>query len=129
LGILFARRLREVNRRWRRSFLHNNLLRLRSSLTDHDWLRRRLRAVIVFSLSLVSLELIRLFATFGDALLDSDISFPNVPFRVPWSTRLAVAVPRRAFHLATVPLVNRGSCAVALRFAEGLSLDISLDDC
>jgi hypothetical protein len=89
LVCLFARRLREVNRRLLRSFLHNNLLRLWSSLTDHYWLRRRLRAIVVLSLSLVSFEFIRLFATFSDALLDSDISLPKVPFRVP-ETRLSL---------------------------------------
>jgi hypothetical protein len=127
LECLFASGLRKVNRRWCRSFLHDNLLGLWSSLTDHNWCRSRLWTLIVFRLSLISLELVRLLAAFfSDALLDPDISFPDVPVRLPWSTRLSFP---RTLWFASVPLVDYSSCALALGFADGLSLDISLNNC
>jgi hypothetical protein len=129
LECLFACRLREVNRRWRGSFLHDNLLRFWGSLTDHNWRRGRLWTLIIFRLALISLELIRLVTTlFSDAFLDSDVGFPDVPLRFPWSTR--VSLPGTIWF-APVPLVDYRSCAfaLALGFADGLPLDKSLDDC
>jgi hypothetical protein len=94
-------------------------------LTDHDWLRSRLRTLVVLRLSLISLELIRVLATLSrNALLDPDIRFPTVPLRLSPK----VAVPT-ALWLAAVALVNHGSRALrAFRFTQRLALDVSLDD-
>jgi hypothetical protein len=73
-------RLRQVNRRRRRRFVYDNLLRLWSPLTDHDRLRNRIWTVVVLGLTLISLELIRLITALRcNALLDPDIRLPNVP--------------------------------------------------
>jgi hypothetical protein len=80
LESLFTWRLRQVNRRRRRRFVYDNLLRLWSPLTDHDRLRNRIWMVVVLGLTLISLELIRLIAALRcNALLDPDIRLPNVP--------------------------------------------------
>jgi hypothetical protein len=106
--------------------LHDNLLRL-YPLTDHNWLRSRLRTFIVLHLSLISLELIRLLAALsGNALLDPDIRFPNVPLR--FSPKVSIPTTLLLWF-APVSLVDHGSGALrTFRFPRGFALHVSLDD-
>jgi hypothetical protein len=110
LESFFTSWLWQVNRQWGRSFVYDNLLRLWSSLADHDGLRSRLGTVVVLRLTLVSLELIRFLTTLSrNTLLDPDIGLPNVPLRLSAKIPFPWTVP---LWLAAVPLVDHSPRAL-----------------